>query len=479
MLMLLKCLTILNLLLFFLSLCPVSSYAGWQDTLNSYFDYADTFDEIADWSMTSTDDGDYIVEDNPSHFTTFTNRTDGGIKWDYYNQGAGGATPEGPTIDDHGTDFRWTSGAANSSDSGNHKSLCIQYPQGHDEPDYGETVTGAQRFGVKTGTSDPTDGYSEVHMFFMMKIPYGFINNDSSSTVPDFDYHNFVKIVSINAGFRDTYHWGTVAEYNYCEGQGASQQYLNEYGSDGGTWNVRTGASYSDDEVWTIDFDYSSSRCTYNNTPQIAKLGDTSSPEGFGVEIGRINRQWVGVEIRQKQGNASTGSVEVWVYNESGTVTHHWEEDPVQTLGYYSTYRFNKFEFGGNRWDGGYTTHYTGTHTAGDSSTVLTDSGLPNGSTSFAYIWNVTDMSYCLVSSITSTTVTCDGLRSGTDNTWQSGDQYKLVADDSFGPVTKIYIDDVIIDADRIGPTYFTLLEGSGSKTMDGIVPLGITTNTN
>jgi hypothetical protein len=77
-------------------------------------------------------------------------------------------------------------------------------------------------------------------------------------------------------------------------------------------------------------------------------------------------------------------------------------------------------------------------------------------------------MSYCIVSSEDSSTqLTCDGLRGGTDNTFQTGDEYLLSGSSdkgNFGPTEHIYIDDVIVNSSRIGPTYFELLYGQDGQ---------------
>ena len=77
-----------------------------------------------------------------------------------------------------------------------------------------------------------------------------------------------------------------------------------------------------------------------------------------------------------------------------------------------------------------------GTHTAADSATVMTDANAIFWSTNEYQgfiIENITDGSYGFISAGTSTTQTCT-LFGGSDNTWQTGDEYRMRYPDSASP---------------------------------------------
>lgn len=69
-----------------------------------------------------------------------------------------------------------------------------------------------------------------------------------------------------------------------------------------------------------------------------------------------------------------------------------------------------------------------GTHTAGTSTTVMTDSGASFAVNEFVgfVIYNTTDVSQGVIVSNTSTTVTVDELEGGTDDDWDSSDAYLI-----------------------------------------------------
>lgn len=71
---------------------------------------------------------------------------------------------------------------------------------------------------------------------------------------------------------------------------------------------------------------------------------------------------------------------------------------------------------------------YTGSHTAGTSATVMTDSGasFPVDGLIGWKIYNITDGSYGVVTDNDATTVTVSALVGGTDNDWDTSDRYEI-----------------------------------------------------
>ena len=454
--------------------------ADWQTTLNANFDNVDTFDGLTDWKPARPLVSAFI-QDYPSDFSAFTSRTDGGMVWQMYQVYTMDDFPNNQyAIKDHGSGNRWVEGAA--ANATNHKSLCVDY-----QCYYQNQTLGTQRIAWQYGypsNQGPNIGYDEMYFFYMQKLPWGFYNTDGANVFP---YHNFIKFSFVGTGFNTVGSWGTPTEHAALTACGAATQALHEYGSSG--WLFFE--SYSADAYMGGTFIHgkirSSDECGYTYT-----ANTVYDNPGWGAPI--YNRQWIGVEQRIKKAdpdganNANNGIAETWIYDESGNVLYHGTYSSLEmvqdgpTLDF--THKINKLDIGGNRCAGwGYENGETarGHTTGGSSSTVIIDSSATfttlTASPVDKYLWNVTDMSYAIITSRDSDTqLTCDGLRGGTDNTFQTGDEYLVSL--YFGPTEHMYIDDVIVNGSRIGPTYFSLLNqsftqsGKALKTGDAAIKI-------
>lgn len=354
--------TIIVVILILMTAVGAPCFGEWQDTLNTTFDVAETFDELSDWT------GNYYMGDS---YTGLPTLSGGGASiWGYYSNYTNSFS--GPWIGDHGQGNNW---------SGT-KSLALDYLTS-------DGAQGPSRLGLYLGSGSPGDGYSTIHVFFMIKQTPTFY----PITNGDFDYFGYFKVMDIGAGFSAINAWGTTEERSNTDG---TVQHTSLYGLNYVINNFTT-VSCPD-----ICPQFSGRYATTGGS------GDTVVDENHiatGASIGSLilNSEWFGVEYRYKLSSPSgsaNGEEEVWIYNSLGTIVAHQLitgvislADGTTPLGYH---KLNKVVFGGNR-----------------------------------------------------------------------------SAEFSTASIGHHYIDDCIIDADRIGPTYFTLLAGTPAYDMPTITGPG------
>lgn len=450
---------------FLLVLAPCIALADWQSDLEAQFDYVETFDDntgawkgdatTASKVTSATTDPCTLIND-ASQFSEFSGNS---IEWSFYylpNTLVGSDN----WIDDFGTDYRWTSG--NAGNATNHRSFRI---------DYGPTYRGqrgASEIGFKVGTA-PSDGYSEVYMFFMQKYPSNTFIVDSSGNL---EWHGFQKEVVISAGFKDVNQWGTDAEQSSAQACNASSQARCEYGF---TWNIPSprstsggGAGLGKRDPYGYFQNFTDDPCNYYGE-ETSSLISFNNNVDFKTEY--LAGEWIGVEIYVKMADpagSSTGVHEISVYDQDGNLLG---TDTISGLmnfddnGNGFNHKLNKFKIGGNsETNTTYCTRYAyGTHDGGTSST-LSDSTADfstEGFTTADYVHNMTDGSQGQITAQTSTTISATLLR-GSDNQWENGDDYVVSSNDCL-PSGEWYIDDIIINDTEIAPTYFSLLNGSSS----------------
>lgn len=167
----------------------------------------------------------------------------------------------------------------------------------------------------------------------------------------------------VGAGFETINQWGTQAErdwlYNNCPEGYPKSQVVNGYGINAQIYNFTSGASTSYREIIKRtmlvtrqpgeDFAY----CHYNGGTQVG-MPDAE----VGTEI--LKSDWFGIEYRVLKSNPAgdaNGGVEVWIYNKNGEIIAHELDDGIVTFKDGATqfnHKWNKFEWGGNRYDDGY-----------------------------------------------------------------------------------------------------------------------------
>lgn len=299
-----------------------------------------------------------------------------------------------------------------------------------------------------------------------------------------------------------------------------SEWFALEYHVKGNTPNAQTGrytdafegsVLVDDTKSWTPDsmtgwMLYNKTSCDDGNRPgcSCAVQGNTTTtitcvPPGAGEDPvvwlpERVEGETM-VAADAYLATPANGKFEVWAYDRNGNV-----------LGYDGTihatnivdghtpfnHKWNKFDWGGNRFSGFYCSALVGSHTGASSSNSMTDDetefyiedGYPGNHTGET-LKNRSDMSACTDSSECDEntcrcadnspccsqcvvayhddhTMTCtEPLAGGTKNRFDPGDQYWLSNPlCQFGPLDYYFIDDVIVNDERIGSVYFSLVNG-------------------
>lgn len=305
-----SCLTIIGI-------AVSSCFAQWQQTLESRFDIAETFDELQDWQGAMRGDncsGDSYPDDFPK-------KKDGSKSiWNYYSFWKSSASSRN-WIDFHGEENVWT---------GDGKSLCLDYA----------TNDGPERFGTYIGDGDPSKGYSDVHIFYFTKYTEDFFPHDNSG----FDYYAYLKTLEACTGFRAVMEWGTPEEQAVL---GNSNARKHNYGLNYVILNIR--------EYYGGLTPLFSKRIS-SSTGTTVEMEDTYPRADYFGDLVRRG-EWFAIEYRLKlsePAGADNGVLEVWAYDMYGnTINHHRytqvtfakPDDPSRPF----NHRYNKFFWGGNR----------------------------------------------------------------------------------------------------------------------------------
>jgi hypothetical protein len=433
----------------------------WQDTLAQHFDIVETFDQLQDWrgQLGGNPIGDVS---SPSDMPR---KTDGSESiWEYYSYWGTVPAADRPS---------WiTSRSPENLWRGQGKSLAI---------DYGG-VWGPSRLAFSVGDA-PLDGYEEVYIFFMSQYKPEFFPMHGGS----FDWFGFLKTFQISSGFRDILDWGTVQEQQIVDD---TPQDRNIYGLNSAIINFKpfSGSLKVAHNIYTSTPSGTSSQSESDVQTNHMIQADLSDAI--------LENEWFGLEYRflLSSPHGEAGAFEAWIYDSSGNVVGH-EAVSLPTIrdatnwgggnpgGFHAfDHRYNKFVWGGNRDDyiqkGFLTCHpftadpgsdeiHIPSHAkeTGDGIGFYTEGSLPQPLDDYHeyFVIKTNDNTFRLADSFS------NALQGQAINLTSSGSGTSYVSCSSY-----VYIDDIVVNDDRIGPTYFTLLGGAqpleGDLNLDGLV---------
>lgn len=301
-------------------------FADWQTTLENNFDHVETFDNLADFTGTST--GDVFSGSMPV-------KLDGGeTNWDYYSLWS--------TID---YSKKWIGNQGPSNNWSGKKAMAIDYGGS-------DGGNGPSRFGYYIGGGDPSAGYADIYVFYMVKVPSQFY----PMTGDKFDYFAYLKTFEIASGFRDVWNWGSTYEQTLTDG---TDQVDHVYGLNFAMFNHSdcnyspcTDNSYGDDMATLIHPIPAGKAYPYHYSGVYGSDGYMFREATLGSSVRKS--EWYGVEYRVKQSQphgSTNGLMEVWIYDSSGNIAGH-QSHTVTTFRDISVplnHGYNKFVIGGNR----------------------------------------------------------------------------------------------------------------------------------
>jgi hypothetical protein len=434
---------------------------SWQEVLDGHFDIAETFDQLQNWHGEL---GKHPLGDISDPGDMPLKNDSGKSIWEYYSYWGTVPAAERPSwISSRSPENLWR---------GQGKSLAI---------DYGG-VRGPSRLGFSIGEV-PADGYDEVYIFFMSQYQPEFFPMDNGS----FSWFGFLKTFQISSGFRDILDWGTVAEQQIADD---TPQDRNIYGLNLAIINFKPygGSLKVTHNIYASNPNGTSG--SYESDEQTSHMIQADLKDAI------LGGEWFGLEYRflLSSPHGDVGAFEAWVYDSSGNVVGH-EMIEITTMrdatnwgdgnpgGYHAfDHRYNKFVWGGNRDDyiqkgflkcHTFTTDpesdkiYVPSHAkeTGDWVEFYTEGSLPQPlSDDESYFVIKTDENTFRLADSFSNAIQGEAIdltSSGSGTSYASCSSY-------------LYIDDIVLNGDRIGPTYFTLLNGSqpleGDLNLDGIV---------
>ncbi|AKM78024.1 TPA: hypothetical protein DDZ49_03555 [Candidatus Wolfebacteria bacterium] len=308
----------ITLLGFLYIVSPIDAHAGWQQTLESNFDIAETFDELKDWGANGlypSGSGDSRAYDpallpkkidgsasrwgywnnkyptaivgaiNNGPFQTGETVTNGlGANWEYrqtyvidgvtyirlqdaiYGQSVGafqvGHTIRGLASGATATITAWPKIIADHGTNkwrSEGKSLMMNLGD-NDNADGAMAGIGAQRLGMFLGDgATGKSGYKKVHVFMMVKFAPTYFG--ASGNQADIDYVRVFKFVDVCSGFTRIDEFGTPAEQQFIE---QTAQTATEYGANCSVVNVNGGGLSNAGRAW-----YTEIIATATPTPDI------------------------------------------------------------------------------------------------------------------------------------------------------------------------------------------------------------------
>ena len=301
----------------------------WQATLEENFDIADTFDQLRDWYGTIP--GGVVSEQ--SHPEDMPKKLDGSPSiWGIYSQYYTGPNQHLDNwIGDHGSGYRWKTGA---------KNVCINYPPLYCEIDL-DTVKGygSERLGTYLGDGTPASGYHDVYVFFAMKYHEGFWALQSGTT-DSFKYPPVVKMFDAVTGFNDVYNYSEIS----CQ-----SNISHEYGTNFSIFNAGGGGVSRPKKLYFLDQSNITSYDSDGSCWRYAYERDVAMHDETRFDAEYLANKWIGVEYHLNLGTLGNydGQSEFWVYNENGDQIGYYNSGPVRMQTYFA-YNYNKFVFGGN-----------------------------------------------------------------------------------------------------------------------------------
>jgi len=324
----------IKFLLFIILALPVQAVADWQSDLEGAgFDIVETFDQLNDWSGTSTGVGYYF-----NNLPTKSADNSASIWNMYYYQSSTDSTYD--WIANHGAANVW---------QGTGKSLRLDLSQ-QGTVDH----KGPSRFGLyftlgdgyaTSGTID--SGYDDIYIFYMVKMPYNHFpyRDESGNFTGYWSYYKFNTLVAGAYSASSIYD-----EYAQADGQG------QVYGQSHYLPDIKTGATYGYELFFkpglrldsAYDADWNND-LLYEAYDAVDGGGTAYSIKPFlGTAIG--NEQWFGIEFHQTTGTAGNADAvsEMWLYDAEGNVTKIFTKTDGVVVEAGQDYNYNKFFFGGN-----------------------------------------------------------------------------------------------------------------------------------
>jgi len=312
------------LFMFIIQLSPAALAEGWQETLESNFDIAETFDELQDWKGVVIRGVDY----DKSHMPL---KLDGSQSmWDMYDYWSLAASTTN-WIADHGTDKVWR---------GAGKSLMLDLSQ-----NITSVRKGPSRFGLYFGSNErgvanayalsgtKDSGYRDFYYFYFAKFPTNHFPRDGNG---QFIYFGYYKFNTYDCGFLNiSTPFNAAARDEY-----GPSHILN-------TW--KTGSSYNYDMIFTYGYRVNSveddSSLLYEAYPC------TGNGALSGIKRFIDNNEWFALEVHQTVGTPgnSDAVTEVWLYDSTGTVRKVLTKTDGWVIEGGQDYSYNKFFFGGNQ----------------------------------------------------------------------------------------------------------------------------------
>jgi len=329
----LKSISLSSIVIAFITVVGAGAAETWQATLDENFDIADTFDQLRDWYGTIP--GGVVSEQD--HPEDMPKKLDGSTSiWGIYSQYYTGPNQHLDNwIGDHGSGYRWKTGAKNA---------CINYPPLYCEIDV-DTVKGygSERLGTYFGDGTPTSGYGDIYVFFMLKFRAGFWAL-ADGTTDQFKYPPVIKMFDCVSGFDTAYDWHDTA----CQ-----PNTQHEYGTNLTLWNASGGGLsrpkylyFLENSSYTDDYNAVDECWNYMHHPDRYSLA--YYPDAmFNAQY--LAGQWIGVEYHLNSGTVNTadGTVEFWLYDENGNQFSSYSANNVM-LKRVLDYKYNKIVFGGN-----------------------------------------------------------------------------------------------------------------------------------
>lgn len=273
-----------------------------------------------------------------------------------------------------------------------------------------------------------------------------------------FNWVHFLKTFEIGSGFKTVRYWGTDAEHNFVEDNGGVTQVLHEYGMNGQVYNYQTFGSKNKYKIVNLTV-------LTTGTSNFHYHADEYSL--YNAEIGQQvwEDRWFGVEYRVKTSNphgAANGEFEAWIYDEDGNIISHEIKKDVISFKDGNTnfdHGWNKFDWGGNRFTGVYCpcNAYTD-FSFGDNYVIINGSNWKDGECKKwglrVFVGDKVVQDIKVLDNI--------GNKIFINGAWSfSGTAAKVELHNpwcEFGPVSCFYIDDIIVDGQRIGPAYFNII---------------------
>ncbi len=308
------------------------------------FDIVETFDHTADW--TGTGHGGVARPDR------MPRGLDGRpSRWGFYSIW-NRAKPADKWIANHGPQ---------KTLGGTGKSLCIDYAGLEGGP------MGPSRLATCFGKGRPDSGYEDIYVFFRVRLSRDFYPPFKDGKPTWWGYHKFVVL---SLGYRDADNWGTVEQQRRTTRVQHSRCYgLNCAIINTLPWDRPRGISLADNVL--VGVKRPDGR-TYYHYPKTGAYGRRFAERSKG-KIDKHLDTWFGLELHYKRGDVGkpNGQVRYWVYDQDGNATKIHDVEGVLLIDLYD-HKYNRFEFGGNR----YSPHFRGAKTG----TIYFDDFIINGS---------------------------------------------------------------------------------------------------